>query len=160
MSNNYYVIGSFYYEDSEGYDMLDDMISNNVISMGWAKEIDLSNFYGRSSDEEVIEYLKNEGQPIKAYSSVKRFLNLEPGDMVAVKKWLMENRRGRIIVRAYARVVKRNGKVYGWDKDALGHMLNVKFLKKNLALELPYNYSQAIHLVTEPARIRNIFRIS
>ena len=160
MSNNYYVIGSFYYEDSEGYDMLDDMISNNVISMGWAKEIDLTDFYGKSSDEEVIEYLKNEGQSIKACSNVKRFLNLEPGDMVAVKKWLMKNRRGKIIVRAYARVAERNGKVYSWDKDTLGHMINVKYLKKNLELELPYNYSQAIHLVTEPDRIRNIFNIS
>lgn len=160
MSNNYYVIGSFYYEDSKGYDMLDDMISNDVVSMGWAKKIDLTDFYGRPSDEEVIEYLKNEGELIKAYSSVKRFLKLEPGDMVAVKKWLMKNRRGRIIVRAYARVAERNGKVYSWDKDTLGHMVNVEYLQKDLALELPYNYSQAIHLVTEPDRIRNIFHIS
>jgi hypothetical protein len=160
MSSNYYVIGSFYYEDSEGCDMLEDMISNNVISMGWAKEIDLTDFYGKSSDEEVVEYLKNQGQSIKAYSNIRRFLNIELGDMVAVKRWLMENRRGRIIVRAYARVVERNGKVYSWDKDTLGHMLNVKYLKKDLALELPYNYSQAIHLVTEPNRIRNIFRVS
>ena len=160
MSSNYYVIGSFYYEDSEGCDMLEDMISNNVISMGWAKEIDLTDFYGKSSDEEVVEYLKNQGQSIKAYSNIRRFLNIELGDMVAVKRWLMENRRGRIIVRAYARVVERNGKVYSWDKDTLGHTLNVKYLKKDLALELPYNYSQAIHLVTEPNRIRNIFRVS
>ena len=160
MSSNYYVVGSFYYEDSAGYDTLDDMISNNVISMGWAKEIDLTDFYGKSSDEEVVEYLKNEGQSIKAYSNIRRFLNIELGDIVAVKKWLMESRRGRIIVRAYARVVERNGKVYSWDKDTLGHMLNVRYLKKDLALELPYNYSQAIHLVTEPNRIRNIFRVS
>ena len=160
MSNNYYVLGSFYYEDSEGYDMLDDMISNNVISMGWAKEIDLTDFYGKSSDEEVIEYLINEGESIKAYSNIKRFLNIEPSDIIAVKKWLMKSRRGRIIVRAYARVIERNGKVYSWDKNTLGHMLNVKYLKKDLALELPYNYSQAIHLVTEPNRIRNIFRLS
>lgn len=160
MSNNYYVIGSFYYEDSKGYDMLDDMISNNVVSIGWAKEIDLTDFYSTSSDEEVIEYLKNEGKSTKAYSNLKRFLKLEPGDMVAVKKWLMENRKGRIIVRAYARVAERNGKVYSWDKDTLGHMVNVEYLQKDLALELPYNYSQAIHLVTEPDRIRNIFNIS
>ena len=160
MSVNYFVIGSYYYwEDKPGEDMLDDMMSHNVMSVGWGMEagLDLTNLYGKKSPGEITDYLKNKGLSIKSYSNLKRFLSLKPGDIVAIKKWDMRDGNGSIIVRAYARVVRRQGSIYHFDKASLGHMMNAEYLKKNVSNKFPYNYSQAIHQVTKPDRIRIIF---
>ncbi len=157
MSINYYVIGSTYdYTDKPRKDMFGHMVSRNVVSVGWAMHMNLNTLYGKPH-EEIIDYLKNRGESTKSYSSLKRFLSLEPDDIIAVKKWNMKDGNGRIIVRAYARVVKRQGRIYGFDRTSLGHMINVEYIEKDVSIPFLFNYSQTIHHVTKPERIREIF---
>lgn len=155
MSINYYVVGSTYYHtDRPGEDMFRHMVSQKVVSVGWAEDIDLTDLYDKPH-QEIIDYLKSEGEGYKSYSSLKHFLSLKPGDMIAVKKW---DGNGGIIVRAYARVVKRQGKIYRFHRSLLKHMINVDYIKKCLPpISFPFNYSQTIHHVTNPERIREIF---
>ena len=155
MDISYYVVGStYYYTDKPSKDMFDQMASKNVVSLGWGMEMkmDLTPLYGKPH-KEIVDYLKNKGASIKAYSSLKHFLSLKPDDIIAIKKW---DGKGGIIVRGYARV-ERRGRIYGFDKNVLGHMINVEFIEKDVYIPFPFNYSQAIHHVTKPERIRKIF---
>ena len=160
MSINYYVVGStHYYPDGHGEDMFGYMVLQNVVSLAWAGDVNLNTLLGRPK-EEIIDYLKNRGKSIKSQYSVKLFLNLQPDDIITVKKWNMKDGKGRIIVRAYARVVKRQGIIYSFDSIKGRHRINVEYLKKyekDESISFLFNYAQAIHHVTEQERIREIF---
>ncbi len=159
MGINYYVVGSTYYPtDRPKEDMFDHMVSRNVVSIHWAGHMDLSTLYGKPQ-KQIIDYLKKREESSKSYSNHKHFLNLKPDDMIAVKKWnLKKGEKGRIIVLAYARVVKRQGRIYGFDRTLFGHMINVEYIEcKDVPISFPFNYAQTIHHVTNPERIRKIF---
>jgi hypothetical protein len=158
MSINYYLIGSYEYPQgcSKYFDRLYDMISNSVVSIFWAKGIDMSNYYLKPY-KEIVRYLESKGLELKNCSPFKHFLSIKPDDIMGIKK---RDGKGNIQVRAYARVVERNGEVYTWKKDKLGHMINVEYLEKDVNEILPYNYARTIYHITDPERIKTIFALT
>jgi len=109
--------------------------------------------------KEITDDLKNVGEPPKSYNSLKLFLSLKSGDLIALKKWNMKKDGNySIIVRAYACVVEREGRIYGFDPDLLKHMINVEYIEcKDVPISFPFNYPRTIHHITKPERIRKIF---
>lgn len=155
MATDYYLIGSTYtYEDKSSEDIFDEMRSRNVVCVGYAN-MDLSHLY-RKAHQDIINYLKGMEEKPASYNSLKHFLNLKRGDMVAIKKWNMVAGVGGMKVLAYARVVERNGRVYSYDKGGLAHMVNVEYLDTPADM-FPYNYRTTIYHVTELDRIEKIF---
>ena len=151
-SPNYYVIGSFYNLKTS---KIDEMISNEVISTDWADEIDLTSFYNKPSAQ-INAYLNSMGEKRPgAHRALTKLLNIKRNDIVAVKK---RDGKGNIDILAYARVVERNGEIYRWDKQLLGHMINVEYLKRGLAIKKPYNKTHTIHLIDKEAEIKDIFK--
>jgi hypothetical protein len=132
VSRNYYVLGTHYYDDKQR-NMIDEMISREVISLHWSEDIDLNKYYSRP-EKDISEYLKQKGQQPGACTALKKFMQLKPGDIVALKTWNLIDHRGTIVVNAYARVAQRKGYVYKWEPEGLGHLINVEYLKTGLEL--------------------------
>lgn len=151
---NYYIIGSKY-EDEEGGDTVDiaeNILKRNVVSIGYFWGEDFSEVYGKSykeiykwCDENIID--KDE-----KYQTAKRaiayFLQLKPGDLIAVKS---HGRYGTLTIIAYAEVVERNGKIYEPDASkfpgGLGQIVHVQFLESRLKIETGLSYGQTIHQI-------------
>jgi len=137
MATNYYVLGSKYGEGNNWIDMLPTMQRRRVVSVGWAREHNLRKYYGKPENE-IIDYLKSKQEGPSCYNTLKYFMNLEPGDLIAVKdSGSPIGRRPHLSIRAYAVVVERAGVVYGYDKKSLGHTINVDFLEEPVLIELP-----------------------
>jgi hypothetical protein len=125
-----YVIGSYYIKDEKNY--YQDMLELNVISMGYAyDEGSLEKFYGKP--DEVKKYLKKHGHDKRPVSALKLFMQLNEGDMIAIKRdgQPRKGKKNNLIICGYAVVTSRNGKFYGFDED-VGHTINVKHLLTNL----------------------------
>jgi hypothetical protein len=158
MNFNYYIVGSKYQDESGSWvDVFPDMLSKQVVSIGWADQSNLSSLYGEDL-EEIEKYLREKDVDPKAIRPLTLFLGLKPGDLIAVKySGYPVGQQQRLIIRAYAVVVERNGQVYLHDSHILGHLVNVEYLEANISLELPLNYVRTIHHLTNPDHIDQIF---
>jgi len=157
MSVKYYILGSKYKLDGSWHDKFPEMLKKRVLSVGWADEVNLTRFYGKP-EEDIVKFLKTKKQSPRSCPALKKFLTIKPGDLIAVKEFNSPLRNQlRLVIRAYAVVVERNGQVYKWDPKGLGHLINVKFLKHSLSREFALNYAQTIHRLTNKDHIKQIF---
>jgi hypothetical protein len=161
MNMNYYVLGSKYEKGRNNWvDVFPKMREKQAVSVGWATEYDLSDYYGKSGSD-IVNYLKGKNEPAESYNTLKLFLNLKPGDLIAVKdSGSPKGHQPYLSIRAYAVVVERDGEVYGYDPGNLGHLLNVEFIEDSSFIELPLGgYGRTIHRLTNPEHIKQIFSL-
>lgn len=155
----YYVIGTkYYHERSKTWeDIFPRIRERNVVSVGWAQGIDLGTYYGKSQDK-IVNYLKSKNEGPASYNTLKLFLNLKPGDRIALKdSGSPKGTEPYLSIRAYAIVVEREGTIYEYDPKGLGHLINVEYIE-DLFLELPLGgYGRTVQRVTKPEYITKIF---
>lgn len=154
---NYYIIGSKYGNQTEGFDdVLPLMLKKGVIATGFDSDEDMYEFIGKKH-EIIINHLKEKSSPRESYSSLKYFLNLKPGDLVAVKiHSAPSGKQARLVIGAYAIVKGFNKPIYKHCEE-LGHTIEVDFIETELDYELPFGYGHTIHKIEDPVRIASIF---
>lgn len=155
--NEYYIIGTKY----DDQDISTLLYEKQVISIGFAREVDLSDFYLKKSKsfDELGELLKNE-TPI-AISQLKKFLSIKEGDLIALKGTGSPiGNQARLDIIGYAIVIKRNGVIYRHDPEGLWHNINVEFLEFGIKKTFPYGYGWSIYNISYiKERVEDIFGI-
>jgi hypothetical protein len=155
MSKDYYIVGTKYGRGKE--DVYPDMITLGAVSVGFSRQIDLSDWYG-ASEKDIVEHLKKLGESENSYHNLKRFLNIKAGDLIAIKRSGSPlGNMARLIIAGYAIAEARDGKVYRHDPNGLGHLIFVKFLNTESDKEFSLGYGQAVHKLTRESHIRQIF---
>ena len=155
---NYYLIGSKYGENND-VDVFPKMLENNVVSVGFASHLDLGDFY-LTDDAEIIEYLKEENEVRNSYNALKLFLNIKVGDKVAIKaSGSPKGKKGFLsIVGIFEVVQNKDGEVYSYDPDGLGHTLNVKVVDAPIYKEFELGgYGSTVHKLSKQDHINQIF---
>jgi hypothetical protein len=154
MPKNYYIIGSKY---GRYKDVYPDMVVRGAVSVGYSREIDLSDWYG-ASEKSIVEYLRSLGQPGVSCHNLKRFLNIKPGDLIAVKRsGSPQGEMARLVIAGYAVAEEEDGKLYRHDPDGLGHLIFVRFLETESDKEFNLGYGQTVHRLTIQSHIQQIF---
>ncbi len=156
MERNYYVLGSYYIGNKES--VYQEMVTGNVISLGYASNKSLKQFYGKP--DEVVKHLKEHSCRIRATSALKLFMQLKEGDIIAIKSdgQPRKGKKNNLIICGYAIVKSRKGIFYHFDE--LGHMINVKHLLTNLNKDivgLSQAYQWGMHKVNNIGDISKIF---
>jgi len=132
---NYYLIGSKYGENADK-DVFPEMLSRSLVATGFASNLDLSEFYNENHSV-IKEFLESHKEESNSINALKYFLSLRPGDLVAVKgDGSPKGKEGYLSIVGIAEVVEKNGKVYEYDPNNLGHIINVKFLNAPIFKEL------------------------
>jgi hypothetical protein len=89
---------------------------------------------------------------------LKRFLNIRPGDLIAIKRsGSPVGDMARLVIAGYAVAQEKYGKLYSHDPKGLGHLIFVKFLETESAKEFNLGYGQSVHKLTNRSHIRQIF---
>lgn len=155
---DYYILGSKYGGKNDR-DIFPDMINKNAVAIGFASNIDLSDYYC-SSQSEITEYLKEKGEESNSYNALKYFLNLRVGDRIAVKAdGSPKGKNGFLSIIGIAEVVERDGLIYEHDPNGLGHLINVKFITAPTYKEFDLGgYGRTIHKLSNPDHIDLIFK--
>jgi hypothetical protein len=154
---SYYLIGSKYAEHND-LDIFPLMEENNVVCTGFAWDYDLSHLYLAKNDE-IIEKLSKQKEPPKSYNALKLFLQLKPGDIVAIKS-AGTPRGGSAFIEiiAYAVVVEREGVTYWHEPNELGHCINVQYITTGIKKQHKIGgYGRTVHHVTDNKLINLFF---
>jgi hypothetical protein len=154
---SYYIIGSKYGEHNN-VDMLPLMEEYNVVCTGFAWDYDLTNFY-QKPETEIADFLKKKKEEPKSYNAIRKFLQLKPGDFVAVKSdGSPKGRKPFLEIVAYAVVVERDGEVYWNEQERLGHCINVQFIKTGFKKQFDIGgYGRTIHNITDKEVLNALF---
>jgi len=144
----FYLIGSTYGSKS----VLNKFIGNGCVAAGFIFDADFSDFMGKSNDE-INDYVENnydENEEEASFSKVratfKKLAKIKEGDIIAVKSMGSFN---RLTIVAYAQVVKKNGTIYEYNNNVLGHQIHVDFLDYNFSNFIGENYADTIHELTK-----------
>lgn len=152
---NYYLIGTTYEHGS----IYDELKKNSVVAIGFCWENNMEYLYGKSHIE-IIKDLKSRGKTSSEYSAHKKFLQLKPGDIVALKsKGWPNGKKANLEILGYAVVVEREGQVY-WhnpNNPSLGHCINVEFIQTDLQITRKLGYGRTIHQITSKDHLKLIF---
>lgn len=155
---NYFLIGSKYGENNDG-DMFPKMMEKQVVSVGFASQIDLNDFY-LSDENEIIEYLKDEKESQNSINALKHFLSIKIGDKIAVKaSGSPKGSKGFLSIVGICEVVQNiEGKVYSYDPNGLGHTVSVKYLEAPIYREYELGgYGSTVHHLSKEDHIELIF---
>ncbi len=159
---NCYVLGSKYYKEhlNRWVDVFQRMMEKGAISVGWASRYNLSAYYGKP-ESDIVTYLKSKKEEAASYNTLKLFLNLKPGDLIAVKgSGSPKGHQPYLSIRAYAVVVERDDEVYAHDPQDLGHLINVEFIEDSSFIELALGgYGRTIQRLTNREHIKKIFSL-
>ena len=154
MTKNYYIIGTKYGGHDDKYP---EMLEIGAVSVGYSRQIDLSDWYG-ASEKSIIEYLRSLEQDRTSYYNLKLFLNIRPGDLIAIKRSGSPlGDMARLVIAGYAVAQEKYGKLYRHDPNGLGHLIFVKFLETESDKEFNLGYGQAVHKLSIRSHIRQIF---
>lgn len=155
---DYYILGSKYGTNNDE-DIFPEMLNKDVISIGFASNIDLGEYYCNNHTE-ITEYLKEKGEEPKSYNALKYFLNLKIGDRIAVKAdGSPKGKKAFLSIIAIAEVVEKDGEIYKYDPNGLGHLVNVKFIKAPIYKEFDLGgYGRTIHKLSNSDHIDLIFK--
>ncbi|MFD2247199.1 McrB family protein [Pontibacter ruber] len=155
---DYYIIGSKY-GDNARIDIFPQMLQRSVVATGFASHIDLTDYY-RQNHSTIRDFLKQQGEENRSHNALKYFLNLKPGDRIAIKAdGSPKGSQGFLSIIGLAEVCERNGKTYEYDPDELGHIVHVKFLKAPVYKEFPQGgFGSTLHKLSDPKHIKMIFK--
>ncbi|RZJ36427.1 MAG: hypothetical protein EOO51_01445 [Flavobacterium sp.] len=154
----HYLVGSKYGEKNDK-DVFPQMKDRNVIAVGFADNLDLSEFY-LGDVHELSDYLRQENVKPNAINALKHFLKIKVGDKIAIKgSGSPKGTNGFLSIMAIGEVVAReNGQVYNFNPDHLVHELSVRFTDTEYR-ELNYGgYGSTVHLLTNKEHISSIFK--
>ena len=153
---NYYIIGSKY---GAHEDVFPKMFDKSVIATGHAFELNLEEYYYKNYSE-ITEYLKEQGKDNNSCNALKHFLTLKVGDRVAIKAdGSPKGSRGFLSIVGIAEVTEKDGEIYRYDPDGLGHLINVRFIKAPVYKEFELGgYGSTIHKLSKPDHINLIFK--
>lgn len=147
---NYFIVGSKY-KDSDGKDSKDVfpvMLATNSVAIGFLSEFNLSNLVGETN-EKINSFVQANAQDdiavFKLQSYFRILLNLKPGDIVAIKS---QGSHGMLEIIAYAVVTEKDGKVYEYRPDSLGHHIHVEFVELGICRRTGLNYAGTIHHIS------------
>jgi Cdc6-like AAA superfamily ATPase len=158
LKNNYYLLGSKYSIEGKYKDVSKEMIEKGVVSIGFALNHNLSEYYGKAQND-ITSYLKSIDENKNSYNALKYFLNLKVGDRIAIKSsGSPKGKTGNLTVIGYATVIEKDGIIYTYDKKSLGHMIYVKhdMLENDINFELG-GYGSTIHKLSNKEHINKIF---
>ncbi len=152
----FYLIGSKYGENNDR-DMFPLMEEYNVVCTGFAWDYDLTHLY-LADEEDIVDELKDKEEP-KSYNALRQFLQLKPGDIVAIKSTGGPKAREPFLeIIAYALVVERDGFVYWHDAENFGHCINVQYIKTGLKKQFKLGgYGRTIHSIKDQELINTLF---
>jgi hypothetical protein len=159
MEANYYLIGSKYKEGKNNWiDMFPEMLKRGVVSVGWERKYSLKRYYGKSWNQ-ISEYWENKQLDPKSFHVFKHFLNLKPGDLIAIKSdGSPKGQKPYLSIVGYAVVAEKNGEIYHHTRSKIGHMINVDYIGDPVFIELTLGgYGSTIHLIKNRAHIEQIF---
>jgi hypothetical protein len=145
VSRNYYIIGSKY---GSNVDVLPDLLERSVISTGFLWGHDLTDLVGmgpiafnKYAEKHIPANLEYRHASVK---TLRRFVNLKAGDLVAVKS---VGSFSRLTIVAYAVVKEVDGSVYACNDDNLGHLIHVDFIESGLDIKTELNYAETMHQI-------------
>lgn len=150
---NYYLLGCNY-EESKGEfkDVLPQMISESVISVGFEYDLDFEEFIG--NEEGLKRELNRSNAKQSSKNALLKFVKIKPGDIIGLKKRIGVD---KIIVNAYALVKDLDDEViYSFDKE-LGHCLKVDFFESEVNREIDLNRAHTVHEIIDENDIEIIF---
>jgi len=155
---NYYLIGSKYGENADK-DVFPEMLNRSVVATGFASNLDLTEFYNENHSV-IKEFLKNQKEENNSINALKHFLSLRPGDLVAVKgDGSPKGTEGYLSIVGIAEVIEKNGKIYEYDPNSLGHVINVNYFNAPIFKELPLGgYGRTIHKLSNDEHIKLLFK--
>lgn len=155
---NYYIIGSKYGENANK-DIFPDMLERSVIATGFARDKDLSEYFNEKQSI-ISDFLKANNEEPKSYNALKHFLSIKPGDLIAVKSdGSPKGHKGYISIVGIAEVVEKNGKVYEYDPNGLGHIINVNYINAPIFEEFDIGgYGSTIHKLSNEDHIALFFK--
>jgi 5-methylcytosine-specific restriction enzyme B len=154
---SFYIIGSKY-GDANNEDIFPKMLERSVVSIGFAWDIDLSDYYLKD-DDSIKQFLKNRGEPDKSVNAVRLFLKIKKGDYVAIKaSGSPKGDKGYLSIVGTAKVVEKNGRVYEHDPGGLGHILHVEFIDAPVFKEFELGgYGSTVHKLKNKDHIHMLF---
>ena len=153
----HYLIGSKYGKNAD-IDMFPLMEEYSVVSTGYASKFNLSYLY-QNNPSAIVTELKKKGEVSKSYNTLKYFLRLKPGDILAIKSSGAPKVGNPFLeIVAYALVVEKENIIYWYDKEKLGHCINVEFIKTGIKTPLPLGgYARTIHHIADKKLINFLF---
>ncbi len=158
--SDFYIIGTKYGEHNDE-DITPYLLDKQAIAIGFCWDTDLTKFYNGDLDE-LDKLLRNKGEKSSTIAQLKRFLSLQPGDIIALKGVGSPiGKTARLEIVGYAVVTKLNGRVYRHDPDdfptGLGHLINVDILEFGIKRTLQLGYGKSIHKLQNKSHIDLIF---
>ena len=154
---DYFILGSRYGANNN-VDVSSQMIQQSVVAVGFAKDIDLTNYFQENVDE-IKSYLESKGESQSSINALRIFLSLKVGDKIAIKA--SGSPRGKspfLSIIAIAEVEERNGEIYNYNPEELIHTINVKYLNKRVYKEFELGgYGMTIHRLSKEEHIKQIF---
>jgi hypothetical protein len=159
MEANYYLIGSKYEEGKGNWiNMFPEMLERGVVSVGWEREYSLKRYYGKSR-KQIFKYWEDNQLNPDSFHVFKHFLNLKPGDLIAIKSnGSPKGGKPYLSIVGYAVVVEKTGEIYHHARSKIGHMINVDYIGDPVFIELTLGgYGSTIHLLKNREHIEQIF---
>lgn len=155
VKRDYYIIGTKY---SGNQDIFPQLLEKSVVATGFASHLDLSAYYGKKENE-IKEFLAGNSEENSSINALKLFLNLKPGDQIALKAdGSPKGKKPFLSIIGIAEVVERDGKIYQYDPDGLGHLIHVDFLQAPVYKEFPIGgFGSTLQKVTKEDHIEQIF---
>jgi len=145
---NYYIIGSKYedQDNDDTYDVFPEMLAKSAISTGFFGQYNLSHLVGEEHSK-IDKWVKKNipvetPKYVSSLRTLKFFLNLKKGDIIAIKS---HGRFNKLTIIAYAVVKEINGSVYSYGDGNLGHLVHVDFLESGLNVKAGLTYAETIH---------------
>jgi len=158
--SNYYLVGTKY-GDPNNKDIVPYCLHKNVVAIGFAWNTDLTKYYNQNPRGLEI-LLKSQGEKPSSIGQMRRFMQLQPGDIIALKgTGAPIGNTARLDIVGYAVVTKKEGIVYQHDNaefpQGLGHTINVEFLEYGIKRTFELGYGQSIYQIEKPELISKIF---
>lgn len=154
VKRDYYVIGTKY---GGNQDIFPELLDRSVIATGFASHLDLSDYVGGKS-KDLKKFLEENGEQ-KSYVALNLFLNLKPGDLIALKA--DGSPKGKVpflSIIGIAEVVERDGILYQHEPEGLGHLVQVEFLQAPVYKEFPIGgFGITLQKVKKDEHINQIF---
>jgi predicted Mrr-cat superfamily restriction endonuclease len=140
-NRNYWLVASTY----DDLEVADQMLEQNVVSVGFTRELDLTEFVGAANND-IVSYLQEQGSKESEWKVLKRFLNFKTGDKIGLK-------RGNKIL-AIGTVTNEE---YRYQPEGLVHTFPVTWTPLEQEQELPTMYRGTLFSITDQDYIEIIF---
>jgi hypothetical protein len=156
----FYIIGSKY--DDNGQDTKDvfpQMLQYGDVAIGFMDYFNFGAYLHQNATETDKTVAANYREKKPDVTKIKRYfrllLQMKEGDIIAVKS---HGSHGTLTIIAYATVVARNGSIYSFRPDQLGHHIHVEFTDWGFKKKTGLNYAETLHEIkTDHAAFTNIF---